>query len=128
MPKLWVLVRCGAGLSSAPAAAKAFPAGDDGQQLPWSSLASPGRKVFSPQGASGLNECLDGRDCSVFVQTLPSRDYTETGTQKQGQPQQYRGENRGRKPLNEFLNSCVASVLMKSIFCRYCDETQLSPR
>lgn len=128
MPKLCVLVRCSAGLSLAPTAAKAFPAGDDGQQLPWGSLAFPGRKALSPHGASGLNEWLDGRDHFVLVQTLPSKDYIETGTQKQGQPQQYPGENRDRKPLNEFLNSCVVSVLMKRIFCSYCDEMQLSPR
>lgn len=60
-------MRCGAGLSSAPAAAKAFSAGDDGQQLPWGSLAFPGRKALSPQGTSGLNEWLDARDHFLFV-------------------------------------------------------------
>lgn len=121
-------MRCGAGLSSAPTAVKAFPAGDDGQQHLWDSLAFPGRKTLSPQGASGLNEWLDRRDHFVFVQTLSSKDYTETGTQKLGEPQQCPGQNRDRKPLNEFLNSCIVSVLMKRIFCSYCDEMQLSPR
>lgn len=82
--RLWVLVRCGSGLSLAPTAAKVFPAGDDVQQLLWSSLAFPGRKALSPQGASGLNEWLDGRHHFVFVQTLSSKDYIETGIQKQG--------------------------------------------
>lgn len=103
MPKLCVhvsRVRCGAGLSSAPTAAKAFPADDNGQQHPWASLAFLGRKALSPQGASGLNEWLDERDHFVFVQTLSSKNYEETGTHTQGEPQQYAGQNRDRKHLN----------------------------